>query len=302
MKKMGYFLIVSLLSCILLYGCGNSGQNVSSTAESSGTSSAAESSSTIASSVASSSASNEASVNKLNLDDGYYMATLTSQDAKFQVNTRMKGLGNLIVEDSLGNISVTLNSNDITKVFVGTAQDAQKEGASVLEARTTKFNNSNGTSEVFNAFLIPVPDIEKEYDCAYFSTDNKWHDNKIKLSGIKKATTSYKVKTAGEYPVEFTCESDSGSKDIISATIIASANKIDVKIVMDSNKYSEIKVSNKSYKSIEENGKSTFTFPADFDNKIDILASADGNTAKIGLKLKYKSLPNDSITVSISYK
>ena len=64
----------------------------------------------------------------------------------FHVNEANDGKGTLTVEDGKMTIHVSLVSKSIVNLFVGTAEDAQKEGAEILEPTTDEVTyKENGT-------------------------------------------------------------------------------------------------------------------------------------------------------------
>ena len=65
---------------------------------------------------------------------------------------------------------VSLASKNILNLFVGTAEDAQKDGAA---------------EEVYG-FDIPVEEVGKEFDLALIGTKGKWYDHKVSIKNPEK--------------------------------------------------------------------------------------------------------------------
>ena len=62
----------------------------------------------------------------------------------FHVNEAMDGKGTLTVEDGKMTIHISLVSKNIVNLFEGTAEDAQKDGAELLQPTTDTINYSDG--------------------------------------------------------------------------------------------------------------------------------------------------------------
>ena len=84
------------------------------------------------------------------LEDGIYSAEFDTDSSMFHVNEANDGKGTLTVKDGKMTIHVSLNSKKIVNLFVGTAEDAQKDGAELLEPTTDTVTYSDGmTDEVY---------------------------------------------------------------------------------------------------------------------------------------------------------
>ncbi|MDO5456367.1 MAG: sirohydrochlorin cobaltochelatase, partial [Eubacteriales bacterium] len=100
------------------------------------------------------------------LEDGVYTAAFTTDSSMFHVNEAYEDKGTLTVENGQMTIHVTLTSKKIVNLFPGTAEDAQKEGAELLQPTTDEVTYSDGTTDEAYGFDIPVPAIGEEFDCA----------------------------------------------------------------------------------------------------------------------------------------
>lgn len=142
-----------------------------------------------AGSTAASSASSESSskaASKISLADGTYDAKFTTDSKMFHVNDANKGMGVLTVKDGKATIHVSLVSKTIVNLFLGTAEDAKKEGAKLLQPTTDTVRYEDGTTEEVYGFDIPVPVIDEEFDCALIGEKGKWYDHKVKVSEVKE--------------------------------------------------------------------------------------------------------------------
>lgn len=124
---------------------------------------------------------------KTALEDGTYTAEFNTDSSMFHVNEAMDGKGTLTVKNGKMTIHVSLASKNIVNLFEGTAEDAQKDGAKLLEPTTDTVKYSDGTSEEVNGFDVPVPALDKEFDLALIGTKGKWYDHKVSVSNPVKA-------------------------------------------------------------------------------------------------------------------
>ena len=111
-----------------------------------------------------------------------YQADFNTDGSMFHVNETKDGKGILIVSGGKMTIHVVMPSKNTVNLFCGTAEDAQKEGAELLEPLTEEVIYSDGTSEEVNTFDIPVPYLDKEFDVALVGTKGKWYDHKVIVS------------------------------------------------------------------------------------------------------------------------
>ncbi len=116
------------------------------------------------------------------LEDGTYTATFTTDHSMFHVNEAYDNKGTLTVKDGVMTIHVTLVSKNIVNLFPGLAEDAQKDGATLLEPTEETVNYADGTTGTAYAFDIPVPAIDEEFDCALVGKKGKWYDHKVMVS------------------------------------------------------------------------------------------------------------------------
>ena len=116
------------------------------------------------------------------LEDGVYSAVFTTDSSMFHANEACEGMGKLTVEGGEMTIHVSLVSKTILNLFPGTAEDAQKDGAILLEPTVDTVTYSDGTSEEVHGFDIPVPALDEEFDLALIGEKGKWYDHKVSVS------------------------------------------------------------------------------------------------------------------------
>lgn len=122
------------------------------------------------------------------LEDGLYTAEFNSDSSMFHANEANEGLGILTVKDGKMTFHVSLASKSIVNLFPGLAEDAQKEGAKLLEPTLDTVTYSDGLSEEVYGFDIPVPVLDEEFDLALIGKKEKWYDHKVSVSDPQPAT------------------------------------------------------------------------------------------------------------------
>ena len=116
------------------------------------------------------------------LEDGTYEAEFTTDSTMFHVNEVCDGKGTLTVENGVMTIHLIMPSQNVVNLFLGTADDAQSEGAELIEATVEEVTYSDGTTEEVNAFDVTVPVIGEEFDLALLGTKGTWYDHKVSVS------------------------------------------------------------------------------------------------------------------------
>ncbi len=116
------------------------------------------------------------------LKDGTYDVKFTTDSSMFKVNEELKDMAKLKVKNGEMTVHISLASESIVNLFPGLAEDAQKDGAVLLEPTKDEIKYSDGTTETVNGFDVPVPYLDKEFDLALIGTKGKWYDHKVKVS------------------------------------------------------------------------------------------------------------------------
>ena len=121
------------------------------------------------------------------LEDGTYAADFTTDSSMFHVNEAEDGKGVLTVKDGQMTIHVSLASEKILNLFPGSAEDAKKDGAALLQPTKDTVKYADGTEEVVNGFDVPVPALDEEFPLALIGKKGKWYDHMVKVSNpVKK--------------------------------------------------------------------------------------------------------------------
>ncbi len=121
------------------------------------------------------------------LEDGIYTVTFDTDSSMFHANESTDGRVTLTVEDGQMTVHVPLVSENIVNLFYGTADDAQADGAELIEPVEETVTYSDGTSEEVYAFDIPVPALDEEFDVAIIGTKGTWYDHKVSVSDPEPA-------------------------------------------------------------------------------------------------------------------
>ena len=100
----------------------------------------------------------------------------------FHVNEAYDGKGILTVENGQMTIHVSMPSKNIVNLYLGSAEDAQKDGAELIQPVTDTVTYSDGTTEEVNGFDVPVPVIDEEFDLALLGKKGVWYDHKVSVS------------------------------------------------------------------------------------------------------------------------
>ena len=120
------------------------------------------------------------------LEDGTYTAEFDTDSSMFHVNEACEGKETLTVKDGIMTIHVSMPSKNIVNLYPGLAEDAQKEGAELLQPTTDTVTYSDGMTEEVNGFDVPVPALDEEFDLALIGTKGTWYDHKVSVSNPEK--------------------------------------------------------------------------------------------------------------------
>ena len=100
----------------------------------------------------------------------------------FHVNAAKEGKGVLTVKDGKMTIHVSLVSKNIVNVFVGTKEEAQADGAELIEPTTDEVTYSDGTTDEVYGFDIPVEKLDENFNVAIIGKKGTWYDHVVSVS------------------------------------------------------------------------------------------------------------------------
>ena len=117
------------------------------------------------------------------LADGVYTVDVTTDGGMFKLSEAVEGKGTLTVKDGQMTVHFTLSGKGFSQVFVGSAEDAQKEGAAVIDAVEDTLNFSDGTTDTANGFDVPVEELNEAFALAAMGKKSaKWYDHTLCVS------------------------------------------------------------------------------------------------------------------------
>ena len=219
------------------------------------------------------------------LEDGTYTAEFDTDSSMFHVNEANDGKGVLTVKDGEMTIHVSLSGKGFLNLFMGSAEDAKKDGAELLEPTTDTVTYKDGTSEEVYGFDIPVPAIDEEFTVAAIGKKGKWYDHKVSVKNPVKdesaqADDGEKVTAEelgledGEYTADVTLEGGSGRATVDSpANLVVKDGEVTATIVWSSPNYDYMLVGGEKYEPVNTEGNSTFEIPVDgFDYPMEVVA------------------------------
>ena len=113
------------------------------------------------------------------LADGVYTVTFKTDSSMFKAH---KNQGVLTVKDGKMTLHFSLESKNIVNLYPGLAEDAKKEGATLLQPTLDTVTFDDGLSEEVYGFDVPVPVIGEEFDLALIGKKGVWYDHKVIVS------------------------------------------------------------------------------------------------------------------------
>lgn len=209
----------------------------------------------------------------IDLEDGVYSADFETDSSMFHVNEACDGKGTLTVKDGKASIHISLTSKNIVNLFCGLAEDAQKDGAELLEPVVDTVTYSDGMTEEVYGFDVPVPALDEEFDLALIGTKGVWYDHKVKVTNPEPMEAETTELSDGTYTVELDFEGGSGKAYISSpATINVADGKITATFEWSSPNYDYMIVDGEKYLPVNEDGNSVFEIPvASLDEPMTVI-------------------------------
>lgn len=209
----------------------------------------------------------------IDLEDGVYSADFETDSSMFHVNEACDGKGTLTVKDGKASIHISLTSKNIVNLFCGLAEDAQKDGAELLEPVVDTVTYSDGMTEEVYGFDVPVPALDEEFDLALIGTKGVWYDHKVKVTNSEPMEAETTELSDGTYTVELDFEGGSGKACISSpATINVADGKITATFEWSSPNYDYMIVDGEKYLPVNEDGNSVFELPvASLDEPMTVI-------------------------------
>ena len=212
------------------------------------------------------------------LADGVYTAEFNTDSSMFHANEACDGKGTLTVKDGVMTIHVSLVSKTILNLFPGLAEDAQKDGAALLQPTTDTVTYSDGLSDEVYGFDIPVPALDTEFDLALIGKKGVWYDHKVSVSNPVPMENAGKSVEAlgladGTYTAEAAFSGGSGKAYVESPVSITVADgKATATLIWSSSNYDYMVVDGVRYDVLTTDPGSTFEIPvAAFDTDLTVI-------------------------------
>jgi len=200
------------------------------------------------------------------IPDGTYVATFTTDNPMFHVSEANNDKGILTVKDGKMTIHVSLQSKKIVNLYYGLAEDAQKDGAELIEPTTDEVTYSDGYVDEVYGFDIPVPALDKEFDVALIGTHGNWYDHKVVVSDPVPgddihAGTAIDLED-GEYQVDVAKEGGTGKASIDSpAKLVVADGQATLTVGWSSEYFDYMIVDGEKYEPVNTEGNSVFEIP-----------------------------------------
>ena len=105
----------------------------------------------------------------------------------FKANQYVNGGKSILtVKDGKMTIHVVLSSQNIVNLFLGSKEDAQKDGAVLLQPIEETVSYEDGSPDaVAFAFDIPVEALDTDFDCALIGNKGTWYDHIVSVSNVE---------------------------------------------------------------------------------------------------------------------
>ena len=175
-------------------------------------------------------------------------------------------------------IHVSLVSKTILNLFPGLAEDAQKDGAVLLQPTTDTVTYSDGLSEEVYGFDIPVPALDTEFDLALIGKKGVWYDHKVSVSNPEPLEPAGKTAqdlglADGSYTAEVAFSGGSGKSHIESpVTLTVKDGAVTATVVWSSSNYDYMVVDGERCDVLTTEPGSTFEIPvAAFDTDLTVI-------------------------------
>ena len=118
----------------------------------------------------------------ISLGVGTYDVQVDTGSSMFHINKADKGRGLLTVSNDGMTVHIRLASKKITKLYLGTVDEAMADEAGALLPTTDTVTYDDGTTKEVYGFDVPVPSLDEPFDVAILGSKGKWYDHKVTVS------------------------------------------------------------------------------------------------------------------------
>lgn len=117
------------------------------------------------------------------LADGVYTVDVQTDKGMFKLNEMMDGKGTLTVSNGAMTLHIVLSGTGFDSLYMGTAEEAQKEGAELCQAVEESVKYSDGTTDNANGFDLTVSQLDTDLAVAARGKKSaSWYDHTVRVS------------------------------------------------------------------------------------------------------------------------
>lgn len=211
------------------------------------------------------------------LPDGVYTAEFKTDSSMFHANEACEGMGTLTVADGKMVFHVSLQSQKIVNLYLGTAADAPAHEADWLQPTLDTVTYSDGTTDEVYGFDIPVEAVDADFSLAILGTKGTWYDHTVSVADAVPAAEDAAeavLPEDGSYTCAVTLTGGSGRATVESpAALTVADGTMNAVIVWSSPNYDYMLVDGEKYLPTNTEGNSTFEIPvAALDTELAVTA------------------------------
>lgn len=216
---------------------------------------------------------------KLDLEDGVYQAEFHTDSTMFHVNEALGGLGIMTVEEGYGTIHICMPSKNIVTLYPGLKENVEGDEDKYILAVEDDVTYSDGFTETVNAFDVPVPYLDEEFDLALIGTKGVWYDHKVYVSNpvpyegekeLEEEVSDEETEELEGIEVNLTLEGGSGRSTVTSPTVIKEGEdgKLYLVVEWSSPNYDYMIVGEEKLLPVNTEGNSVFELPVNEDDEV----------------------------------
>ena len=211
------------------------------------------------------------------LPDGVYTAEFKTDSSMFHANEACEGMGTLTVADGRMVFHVSLQSQKIVNLYLGTAADAPAHEADWRQPTLDTVTYSDGTTDEVYGFDIPVEAVDTDFSLAILGTKGIWYDHTVSVADAVPAAEDAAeavLPEDGSYTCAVTLTGGSGRATVESpAALTVADGTMTAVIVWSSPNYDYMLVDGEKYLPTNTEGNSTFEIPvAALDTELAVTA------------------------------
>ena len=194
------------------------------------------------------------------LPDGVYTADFNTDSSMLHANESCNGKGTLTVADGKMVFHVSLASQKIVNLYLGTAADAPDHAADWLQPTVDTVTYADGTTEEVYGYDIPVLELDTDFALALIGTKGTWYDHTVQVANAVPAAAE--TPADGSYTCAVTLEGGSGRATVESpAVLTVHDGAMTATLVWSGPNYDYMLVDGEKYLPVNTEGNSVFEIP-----------------------------------------